>query len=106
MRLARSPLLSLLHRAFCAGSAGLIFALGLLAASPQLHEQLHHDFTSAAADQCAVVLFASGVSAPAALSIPLPLESDWRECTFVAPSELALKAPRYALRPERGPPVA
>jgi len=99
-------LIGVLRRGFAAGSAALIFALGLFAASPALHEHLHDGVDATDQDQCAVVLFASGVSVPLAVSAPLPPAVDWRALSSVPATELLLDSPRYLLQPERGPPVA
>ncbi len=99
-------LLADLRRVCAVGSAVLIFALGLFAVCPSLHEQLHHGADATVHDQCAVVLFANGVSVPMAVVAPLPPSADWREQRAVATAEILLDSPRYLLRPERGPPVA
>jgi hypothetical protein len=93
------------RRVLAAGCAALVFALGLFAASPNLHDQLHHN-THPSDDGCAVVLFASGVSVPLTAT-PLPAPPiEWREESFVSSTELILAAPRYLLPPTHGPPVA
>jgi predicted MFS family arabinose efflux permease len=94
-----------LRRVLAAVCAGLVFALGLFAASPNLHDQLHHN-AHLPDDGCAVVLFAGGVSVPLTAT-PLPAPStEWREESFVSSTELILAAPRYLLPPTHGPPVA
>ena len=88
------------------GCAVLVFALGLFAASPALHGQLHHDAKAPADDGCAVVLFAGGVSVPlAAIAAPLP-PAEWRAQVHFVSTEIRLDSPRYLLQPERGPPSA
>jgi hypothetical protein len=99
------PLLGFLHRTVAAGCAALVFALGLCAVSPVLHQQLHLDDHSSD-DRCAVVLFASGVSLALAAVTPTPSVSDWQEKTPRRSDEIFLDSPRYLLQPERGPPVA
>jgi hypothetical protein len=84
----------------------LIFALGLFAASPALHGQLHHDTTSSTRDGCAIVLFAGGVSMPLAVNAAPPTTAEWHVQIRFAPTEICLDSPRYLLHPERGPPVA
>jgi hypothetical protein len=107
MSVARNHrLLAGLRRVCAAGSAALILALGLFAVCPSLHEQLHHGADATAPDQCAVVLFAGGVSVPLAVAAPLLPVADWRELRALATAEILLDSPRYLLRPERGPPVA
>jgi hypothetical protein len=94
------------RRLLATGCAVLVFALGLFAASPTLHEQLHHNAPPASDDGCAIILFAGGVSMPLTFnSIPLP-PAEWRELPYVSTTELRLASPRYLLQPERGPPVA
>ncbi len=91
---------------FILGSALQIFALGLFAVSPSLHEQLHHHADSPQADGCAIVLFAGGVSLPLDVTAEPPRSSEWREQPSVAAREVFVDSPRYLHRPERGPPVA
>lgn len=101
-----STLPSFWRRSLAAGSAALVFALGLFAVSPQLHERLHSDTGLPAGDMCAVVLFASGVSAPVAFEAPPPPVADWHEAYGIAPVEFHLDSPRYLHQPGRGPPLA
>ncbi len=101
------------HRLVAAGSAALVLALALFAASPELHDSLHRDRCKAHAhdpaaegDRCAVVLFASGVEpAPAPLEIAAPAAA-WRPAAPAAAEEIFLTTPRYLRQPERGPPMA
>lgn len=87
-----------------ASCALLVWVLGLIATSPQLHTALHSD-----ADHqdhaCAVTLFSHGVEAatpPAVLTaVALVLLED-----SAVPAEVgAAAAPRYRLLPGRAPPV-
>ena len=84
----------------------LVFALGILAVSPTLHEQLHHNAPPSSDDGCAIVLFAGGVSMPLTINAVPPPPAEWRELPYVSTNELLLASPRYLLQPERGPPVA
>lgn len=86
--------------------AALVFALGLFAASPILHHQLHHGVDASPDDGCAVVLFSSGVSLALAVAAPAPSVADWQEDRPAATTEILLDSPRYLLQPERGPPLA
>jgi len=95
----------LLRRLLAAGCIALVFALGLFAASPVLHEQLHHDAVPSVDDGCAVVLFANGVSVPLAMVDAPPAPAEWQEQIFAGSTELLLDSPRYRLLPGRGPPV-
>lgn len=88
------------------GCIGVVVALGVFAASPNLHEQLHHNGQPALDDGCAVVLFAGGVSVPLAPLTVLPAPGAGRGPALVAVEELLLEAPRFRLLPGRGPPVA
>jgi len=83
----------------------LVFALGVFAASPALHEQLHHSPQDSLNDGCAVVLFANGVSVPLAMIAVPPAPVEWREQVYFGSTELLLDSPRYLLQPGRGPPV-
>jgi hypothetical protein len=102
----RIGLSDFLRRGVAAGSAALIFALGLFAASPSLHQHLHDGADWATNDHCAVALFASGVSLSVAVTAPLPPVNEWREPRPERSVELYLDSPHYRFQPERGPPVA
>lgn len=86
------------------GCAVVVFALGVFAASPSLHHQLHAGTHAAPDDGCAVTLFAGGV-AVAAPVIALPPSADWLELPAIVSVEVLRESPRYLLQPERGPPV-
>jgi hypothetical protein len=91
----------------------MVFALGLLAVSPQTHAHLHdhngedhHHGPSVVHDDygCAVTLFQQGVTTP--LELPT---LDTPRVTYIATLPLApktsvLSAPRHLLQPARGPP--
>ena len=94
-----------LRQLLAVGCVALVFALGVFAASPVLHDQLHHDAVPSADDGCAVVLFACGVSVPLAMVEASPAPMEWRGQGFVGSDELLLDSPRYRLQPGRGPPV-
>lgn len=95
------PLAEFLHRLGAAAAAALVFALGLLAASPELHSLLHDTDGD---DGCAIVLFANGVSEPLAALAVTPPAAEWREQPRAIAPEIFLTAPRYLRQPERGPP--
>lgn len=86
--------------------AALVFTLSVFAASPVLHEQLHHDDACASDDGCAVVLFANGVSVPLAAPVLPPPSADWREQPYLTSVEVLRNSPRYLQLPGRGPPAA
>ena len=83
----------------------MIFTLGLFAASPVLHQQLH-SADSAYEEGCPIVMFATGVSLAVAVTAPLPPPAHPVDATRPAVAELFLDSPRYLLQPERGPPLA
>lgn len=112
--LPASPLL----RFTAAACALLVFALTLLAASPEAHGWLHAtDHASSCpahakhapapapeADACAVVLLASTVDIPVE---PLALTPPQLVAGGVSPvtaADFYLVSPRYLRQPERGPP--
>jgi hypothetical protein len=102
----RSTHAEFLRRLVAAGSAALVLALTIVAASPRLHDQLHAGHAHEAEEGCAVTLFAGGVSPPlGALEIAAPTIA-WREQAPATATEIVLTAPRYLLLPERGPPVS
>ena len=87
------------------GCAALIFALGIFAASPVLHGQLHAGNHDSSDDSCAVVLFANGVSLALPVAALPPPSADWQELATIPSREIFLDSPRYLLQPERGPPL-
>lgn len=102
----RLPLRSQLRpflRWTAAGCILLVLVLAVLAASPDLHELLHHD--AAHEDHaCAVTLFMHGVEGVTD-SLMLVLVA-FRLVGWVSetPAVLWLLHPRYFLRPGRAPP--
>jgi hypothetical protein len=82
----------------------MILGLLILAASPEIHVCIHNDASHEDHD-CAVVLFAQGVTADLELPAITPPDENWSECLRVALSKISLKPPRYLHQPERGPPV-
>jgi hypothetical protein len=99
-----------------AGSALLVLALTVFAASPTAHAWLHqtvdrcaapHHAPATPADDgetgCAITLFAAGLVlpfAPAAFAPPAAVPAG----APPAAAELFLLPPRYLHQPERGPP--
>lgn len=99
-----SPVLPRSSRWLAALLAVTVWALGVLAVSPELHAALHGD-SGEHAHECAVTLFALGAdtlgTAPELLRV-----ADARELGCVAPPPShAWSAPHYRLRPACGPPV-
>ena len=77
-----------------------------LAASPDLHEKFHGAGNAGNEDNCAVTLFANGVSlASTATLVPLPVVA-WSEKPASEVSEVFVATPRYLRQPEHGPPVS
>lgn len=99
-----------LTRWLAAWLAVTVWALGVLAVSPDLHGALHHDADHGHGDdglahQCAVTLFAQGVDTLETVPTLQPL-ADARELGCVAaPSTHAWTGPHYLHRPACGPPV-
>lgn len=94
-----------LRRLLAAGSAALVFALTVFAASPQAHQWLHAADAGAADDDCAVVLFASGVAPPVGPVHVTPPVEVVADASIAPATEVLLVAPRYLRQPERGPPA-
>ena len=94
----------LLGRLLAGGCAALVVLLAVLAASPALHEWLHHD-AGAAAHECAVTLFQHGAD-PAVAAVAV-VATAW---TVVALAAVASTGPdlerrRYWLPPGNAPPA-
>jgi uncharacterized membrane protein YgdD (TMEM256/DUF423 family) len=85
--------------------AVVIFALGLFAASPVLHEQLHHHAQPMADDGCAIVMFAGGALVPVAVTAVPPPRALSYEQRDIRSAEIFLSSPHYRLQPECGPPI-
>lgn len=100
----RSTLAEMLRRLLAAGSAALVFALTVLAASPAAHDELHDHGVPHADDTCAVVLFAGGVALPLETPLPTPSVAAWQPLLPAVAEEILFTAPRYLHQPERGPP--
>ena len=105
LRRRRAQFAEFLHRLLAGGSAALVLALAVFAASPELHSWLHSDDGVAGDDGCAVVLFANGVSAPLGVIAVVPPSATWQEQPRAIAEEICLASPRYLHQPERGPPV-
>ena len=91
-------------RWIAAGGALLVWALGLLAVNPELHELLHPD-AGLADHECVITLFShgadDGAAQPVVVVAPL-FRSEERQATPVV--RLAA-APDYRLLPGRAPPA-
>jgi hypothetical protein len=97
---------ALLRRVGAAMGIAVLLLLSVSAASPVVHHWLHADTGADSSDNCAVVLFASGVTlAAAAIAFALPALR-WVEMRVEAAAVLFVVSPRYLRQPERGPPAS
>lgn len=101
---ALSELAIRLRRISAAAGALLVFALAILAVSPELHHALHHGSGVTASEGCAIDWFAQGVDLTVAARACLPAVAAWHAPVPQAGVELHIAAPRYLRLPERGPP--
>ena len=93
-------------RSFCAAaSVALVLALTVFAASPTAHHWLHVDDATQAGHDCAVVLFANGVSLPVGPVHVCPPVEIAHELSSPTAAEVFLVSPRFLRQPERGPPA-
>jgi hypothetical protein len=92
------------RRFLAAVGVALLLLLTVSTASPALHHWLHGDAAADASDNCAVVLFAGGVTlALGALAVAAP-RIVWNDRCVRSVEEIFLASPRYLRQPERGPP--
>ena len=109
-----------LMRAVAVLAAGLLLALSVLAASPELHERLHGHPVAAAAhpatghsggqaadddDGCIVTLFAHGALLPVALLALATASLILHARNPGNFDRIAPESPRYLRLPAQGPPV-
>ncbi len=98
--------LSAFRRLIAGACVALVLALTALAASPALHAWLHGEKALDADDDCAVVLFANGVTpAGCAVAAVLVFLRLWRDRTVEAPV-LILAEARFRRPLSCGPPPA
>jgi hypothetical protein len=103
-----------------AALAALVFVLGLLTVSPQIHAWLHGKadvparasspvpLAADGADDdsgCAVHLYARGITAGVVLLTVFPAIFSRIEAHVPVEKSCWFSPPRYLLRPERGPPA-
>jgi hypothetical protein len=81
----------------------LVLVLGLLASCPEAHHWLHHDADSPG-HECAVVVFAHGLTTAGDCAVPLAIFLILIAAATGAYRNPEFALPRYAHRPERGPP--
>lgn len=93
------------RRLGAAGGVALLLLLTLSSASPAFHQWLHADGATDATDNCAIVLFASGVTLASAALLVCASPQVWAAVAHREVEELFLTTERYRLRPERGPPL-
>lgn len=100
----RHPTLDPISRLVATGCIALVLALTVLAASPPLHAWLHGEKALDADDDCAVVLFAQGVTPVLAAVLAIVIALRVMAEDLPAPDRLLLEAPRFQLPPGCGPP--
>ncbi|MEO6004039.1 MAG: hypothetical protein ABIZ04_14115 [Opitutus sp.] len=96
--------IALLRRFGAAVGIALLLLISASAASPALHQWLHADSGFDASDNCAVVLFASGVTIASALIALTGSANRWIRLRPLPIEEVLVVSPRYLRLPERGPP--
>jgi hypothetical protein len=92
------------RRCLAAAGVALLLLLTVSAASPALHHWLHGDSVTDTGDNCAVVLFAGGVTLAAAALVVAAPRIVWNDRCVRSVEEIFLTSPRYLRQPERGPP--
>jgi hypothetical protein len=94
-----------LRRLVAAGGVALVLALTVLSVCPTLHAWLHGEKQLDPNDDCAVVLFAHGLTPALAAVVLLGLLLPPRRETLRIPEVLFLVAPSFDLPPGCGPPL-
>ena len=97
---------SLVHRVTGLLALAVMLTLTVASGSPVVHDCLHTDPSQDSDHQCAVVLFASGVTLVPGATELLRAEMTCRSQQVAAFEELFVVSPRYLRQPERGPPVS
>ncbi len=92
------------QRLVAAAGVSVVLALTLLAVCPTLHAWLHGEKHLDPEDDCAVVLFAQGVTPGLAILVLLALVLIRRDVK-PAPLAVIVEAPAFALPPVCGPPL-
>lgn len=95
----------LLRRLVAMWGIALVLLLVAASASAGLHEALHVGSAHEGGDQCAVVLFASGITLIAGAVAVTALRAIRYETAPAFIREIWVVHPRYLRQPERGPPV-
>jgi len=100
-RIKNKPALSIKAVAlFC---ATLVFVLGLMAVSPDLHHQVHQDCNEQN-HSCAATLFAQGTDAFIPF-ICVYFSNDYSSGVILKTECIVIALCPYTLQPERGPPI-
>jgi hypothetical protein len=94
------------RRLVAAAGVAVVLALTILAVSPTLHAWLHGEKQLDANDDCAVVLFAHGLTPALAAIVLLGLFLRQRAESLPLPELLLLVAPSFDLPPGCGPPLS
>jgi len=95
-----------LRRLVAGAGVALVLALTVLSVSPTLHAWLHGERQLDANDDCAVVLFAHGLTPALAALVLLGLFLRRRPESLPRPAVLLLVAPSFDLPPGCGPPLS
>jgi hypothetical protein len=107
MRVSRqTSLVAFVRGGIATSCAALVFVLGLFAASPSLHAHLHGAVALGDDHQCAIAVFANGVSVPVGFEMAPPPAAHVVQWCTPGVTEIYLGSPRFLLQPERGPPQA
>jgi len=105
-RRRRNAALETFWRIVAGTCTALVVALVVLAVCPTLHAWLHGEKELADDDDCAVVLFANGVTTAAtAIAVVAVFQRLSRE-RLAEPAALFFAEPRFQLPPVCGPPGA
>jgi hypothetical protein len=94
------------RRLTAAAGVAVVLALTVLAVSPTLHAWLHGEKQLDANDDCAVVLFAHGLTPALAALVLLGLFLRRRPEILPLPAVLFLVEPSFDLPPGCGPPLS
>lgn len=102
----RPEILDPWRRLIAAAGVALVLALTVLSVSPALHAWLHGEKQLDPNDDCAVVLFAHGLTPALAALVLLGLYLRPRLERILFPDVLVLVAPSFDLPPGCGPPLS
>ena len=97
---------SLFRRATALLAIAVMLTLTVASGSPVVHDCLHADSSHETDHQCAVVLFAAGVTLVPGAAELIRADTTGRSPHVAAFEEVFFVSPRYLRQPERGPPVS